>query len=65
MKVQYLSKKDSLHHISPSPKPRDINPMSGPSKAKVAQSVEEHQDRNKMNNDKLMTVLVNLAKKRV
>eukprot|EP00975_Prorocentrum_lima_P035932 7556494-Prorocentrum_lima.AAC.1 len=45
--------------------PRVRNPVAGPLKAKVVQSVENNTDWNKMTKDQIMTALVNLAQKRV
>eukprot|EP00975_Prorocentrum_lima_P055669 11670810-Prorocentrum_lima.AAC.1 len=57
MKVQYLINKENIHQTTPLPKPRVGHPMSGPFKAEVVQSVEEHLGWNKMKKDHIMIAL--------
>eukprot|EP00975_Prorocentrum_lima_P037018 7792454-Prorocentrum_lima.AAC.1 len=49
-----VKQKENIHQVNPVPRPRARNPVSGPPKAKVAQTVEEALPWNQMKKDHSM-----------
>eukprot|EP00975_Prorocentrum_lima_P068713 12922183-Prorocentrum_lima.AAC.1 len=65
MEVQDLIKREHIHQTSPFPKPRVRNPIAGPLKANVVQSVEDNMNWSEMTKDQIIIALVKHAQKRV